>query len=183
MAGISAYTFLAMVVVEYLFAVAPNISQREFNSFMDPLPLRILSGIVLAVFVFGFGLTLVILHLRAKKRIAGETLEEDEYRFATNQLRRRLQTSILITVLGIAMLIGMFIEDPAWAIAYWAGVSLVLVWIVFSAVMDIFWTRQYYGRIRHRQSAEAAYLRMELNSLKEKGSAKDAKRQNEDEGP
>lgn len=136
--------------------------------------LPILTGAILAASLVVLAGVLIAQHSRAWSRAAASDEQGEEYAFARGQYRRRMQTSVLMAVLGVAMFAGLFIADARWFVAYWTGILLLVAWMTVAAMMDAFWTRQHFSRVRQRQQAEAALLRADLKKLQERAKAENS---------
>jgi hypothetical protein len=77
-------------------------------------------------------------HVRSWRSTQQETIEPRELAFRKRQFRRRMQTSSMLFLLGIAILAGYWIprERPNLFVLYWCGVFVWTLWIVLLAVGD-----------------------------------------------
>jgi len=88
---------------------------------------------------------------------------ERERNFAFRQFRRRWQTSAMIGMVGLALLIGQFLPRIPWLVGlYWIVVLLIVIWILLLAIVDMLHTRFHFGRMRNDQKAEHDRLNAEL---------------------
>jgi hypothetical protein len=128
--------------------------------------LYVLPGVVFGIAVIAVAVTLMYSHLAQYVRL-GSAAPTEETGFHRNQVRRRLLTTGLLGVLGLAMIVGVFLKGD-WFIGWWMVVLVVCGVLCLSAAMDLFWTRQHYYRIRQKQQAEIAMLRADLEALRGK---------------
>ncbi len=100
--------------------------------------------------------------------------EEEDRAFQRRRLRRRMQTSGLIGLVGLLIAAGdrwIWNQGPAAATAYWLFVLLIIAWIILLALGDMAATQVYQGsalaRLRAKQRAlseEAERLRQQILS-------------------
>ena len=98
-----------------------------------------------------------------------DQLEPSEYDFRRRQLRRRSQTSVMLGLVGIGMLIGGLLivwrAAPMLVVVFWVGVMLLVVWIALLAAADIVSTRLYFSRLRRDYVVEQARLQAQLRRM------------------
>ncbi len=112
---------------------------------------------------------------------ADESKEAYERNYHRRRFRRRMQTSGLLGLLGIAILIGYFIKPPMASVVvavYWASVLLTVAWMLVLAFFDAISTQMHFNRIRRRNEGEQALLearrrRAEKEALIDGGSGQD----------
>ena len=105
----------------------------------------------------------MVWHVRAWQATQGETLEQAEFDFRRRQFRRRTQTSAMLGMLAVAILIGQLISGPGWLrLAYWGAVVLVVFWAALLAIIDAWATKSHYGRLQQQLQLEQAKLQAEL---------------------
>jgi hypothetical protein len=96
-------------------------------------------------------------------------LDAAEFDYRRRQFRRRMQTSAMLGLVGIGMLVGgLLIAWPArpWLIfTVWGGVMVLVVWLGLLAVAEIVATRYYFGRLKQDYLVEQARLQAELRRL------------------
>jgi Flp pilus assembly protein TadB len=114
-------------------------------------------------------------HLRAWQTLQQRRprLEPSEYDFRRRQLRRRSQTSAMLGLVGIGMLIGRLLivwrAAPLVVVVFWLGVMGLLVWLALLAVADIVSTRLYFSRLRQNYMVEQARLKAQLRRMEPTG--------------
>lgn len=131
---------------------------------LDWITLVALPGAVIAL-----GLGMLISHLRSWRRMQGQLASGDERRHFRRRFLRRLQTSALLTLAGIALIVGQLISPRVWPslfVFFWCGVALLLVWVILLAMADAAATRAYVGRLRMQRTAERSKLEQELMRIK-----------------
>ena len=94
-----------------------------------------------------------------------KNLTEEDWNYLYRRRRRRLQTNIMISVVGIAMIVGIWIIEPLWFGIYWCCVVLLVFWIIALAGVDVLATRSYYRQLRDNVAVERQLLEQELNRL------------------
>jgi hypothetical protein len=118
-----------------------------------------LLGLTLAAIAAG----LMFHHWRAWRRVRDDAERpEPERRFAWRQFRRRMQTSGMIGLAGLGMLAGQFIRAPLLLVFFWAGVMLLLLWVVLLALADVIATQQHFGAARRQNLSEQTRAQAEL---------------------
>jgi UDP-N-acetylmuramyl pentapeptide phosphotransferase/UDP-N-acetylglucosamine-1-phosphate transferase len=131
-----------------------------------------LSSYVISAILLATSVALVVRHVRVWKRLKAEELDEREYIFRYRQFRRRLQTSVMIGLMGVAIVVGQVLMDlgVSWRskVWYWIGVLGLLLWILLLAVADAVATSAYYSRERSDLAVEHAKLQVELRNARER---------------
>ena len=133
-----------------------------------------LSSFVVALILVATSVALIVRHVRVWKRLKKEELDERELNFRRRQFRRRLQTSAMIGLLGVAIVVGQLLLRDAvkpllkFQVYYWIGVLALLLWIVLLAVADMVATSAYYSRERSDLAVGHAKLQIELRKARER---------------
>lgn len=131
------------------------------------------SSILVAVSLLLAAGALIHSHQRAWRtlRQRRSQLEPSEFDFRRRQLRRRSQTSAMLGLVGIGMLIGRLLivwrAPPLVVVVFWGGVMLLVVWLALLAVADIVSTRLYFSRLRQKYLVEQARLRAQLRRMEQ----------------
>ena len=105
---------------------------------------------------------------------ADESCEPHELNYRRRQFRRRMQTSGILGILGIAILVGYFIKQPMAIVVvavYWMTVFLMVVWLLVLACFDAISTQQYVRRIQRRNESQQALLEAKLRRAKKEASS------------
>lgn len=109
------------------------------------------------------------LHVRAWRRVQNEQLDEREHDFRRRQFRRRMQTSAMLGVLAVAILIGHWITSPPLPplapLVFWGVVVLVVLWMGMLAMADLVVTRLHFRRLRDGYLVQQARLQAELRRI------------------
>ena len=92
-------------------------------------------------------------------------LSETDWSYLNTRRRRRLQTNIMISLVGVAIIVGIWIVEPLWIGIYWCCVVLLVMWIILLAGVDFLATRTYYRQLRDQASVERQLLEQELDRL------------------
>jgi hypothetical protein len=131
-----------------------------------------LSSYLISAVLLATSFVLVGHHVRAWRRLNQDDLDEREENFRYRQFRRRMQTSAMIGILGVAIAGGQVLFDvvrPGKLQGYyWIGVLLLLLWIVLLAVADMVATSSYYSRARSDLAVGHAKLQVELRKARER---------------
>ncbi|MCS7238855.1 MAG: hypothetical protein NZ899_11385 [Thermoguttaceae bacterium] len=115
--------------------------------------------------VVAFSASLLFLHWREwsqLRRHSGERLAttESENRYRQRRLRRRVQTSTLVGIVGAGMIAAVIMRRlgvaPIWIVSAWSAILFLLLWICLLAAADIIETQRHYGRLRHETAVEEA---------------------------
>jgi hypothetical protein len=115
---------------------------------------------------------LTVWHVRAWQRFeaSGDAADPRERGYRCRQFRRRVQTSALLGLLGLAVVAGHWATSPPWRpwafAAYWGMVLTVVAWVALLALADLVSTRLYFGRVRQRYRLEETRLKAELEQLR-----------------
>ncbi len=129
----------------------------------------ILKAALFPAVVVSIGVALLISHWRRWRRLDPAD-HSPEQAFCRRRLRRRCQTSAMVTLIGVALLGGQFIpamQRPALFVWFWAAVLALVVWVVLLALADMFDSRREFGRLKDQRMIEAARLQVELRRAKQ----------------
>jgi hypothetical protein len=126
------------------------------------------SGLVsLVLLVSAAGL--MVWHVRLWRKLQGESLEARELDYRRGQFRRRMQTSAMLGLLGIAIITGQvltpWVGSRGFAGLYWGGVLLVVGWMALLALADMLATHQHFNRLRTEYLIERAKLQAEAQRI------------------
>ena len=125
------------------------------------MPVTISFSLVLVAMALG----LLWLHRRSWLAARQLSLGEQELQFARRQYRRRVQTSGLIILAALVMLVSCCVERPLPTLLVWGCLTLLVLWISLLAAADWLHTRTYLHRVRDEQIAERAVLESEMRRL------------------
>ncbi len=130
-----------------------------------------LSSIVVALLLCGSSAALIAWHIRAWRRLQGTEIGAGERNFRRRQYRRRMQTSAMLGVLGVAIFIGQLLMiwtvSQLFLVIYWSGVVLLVFWVALLALLDMAATSFFYGREKNENLVEHARLQGELRRAQE----------------
>jgi UDP-N-acetylmuramyl pentapeptide phosphotransferase/UDP-N-acetylglucosamine-1-phosphate transferase len=130
-----------------------------------------LSSVLIALALCISSAALMVWHIRAWRRLQNADIEPREREFRRRQCRRRMQTSAMLGLLGVAIFVGqvlMTLDTPLFLVIYWSGVLLLLLWMAILAVADMVATSFYYSREKNDYLVEHARLQGELLLAREK---------------
>lgn len=82
--------------------------------------------------------------------------------FARRQFRRRMQASLMVGFVGLAIAGALLIHDTLLIAMYWVGILLVVIWILLLAIMDALSSFTFLKQQRKRHLVEQAELQAEL---------------------
>jgi len=102
------------------------------------------------------GAILLVWHVAEWRSAQRRTLDPGDLAFGRRRFRRRVETSSLILLLGVAVLFGSAFD--VLNVFYWAAVLLVLLGIVLLAGADVLALHCHYGRKQHGDRVQLARL-------------------------
>ena len=131
-----------------------------------------LSSVLVSVALCVSSAGLMVWHVRAWKRLQSAGIDPRERDFRRRQYRRRMQTSAMLGVLGVAIFVGQLLmawpASQMFLVLYWSGVVVLVLWLALLALADMAATGFYYGREKNRCVVEQAKLQNELRQAREK---------------
>ena len=103
-------------------------------------------------------------------RYQHENLDAEELDYRRRQYRRRMQTSVILGGLAIAMFVGTLLTfrlppRSLFVPIFWGVFLLVLGWVVVLAAADMVATRRHFRRVRSETLVERAILQAELRRI------------------
>lgn len=108
-------------------------------------------------------------HVHTWRRFQSLSLEPREHDFRRRQFRRRMQSSAMLGLLAVAILLGQWITSPPFPrvapLIFWGVVLLLVLWMGLLAAADLIATRFYYRRLRDGYLVEQARLQAELRRV------------------
>ena len=137
-----------------------------------PLPIRIavdtLPALIAGLLLLGFAIVSAWLQIR-NRRALSPLLEEDVLArtYADRQLRRRLQVSAMLGIVGILIPHGDQLEPffrgrPGLFFVYWMGVLILVAWTVLMALGDWMSSTAYSSLANIQQRVERSRLEEEV---------------------
>lgn len=133
---------------------------------MDFWP-TLLFSLVLLVAAAG----LMVWHVRAWRHAQGTADDADakDRQYRWRQFRRRMQTSAMLALLAVGLLVGNWITLETVHVVvftvYWGGAVFLVLWITLLAVADMISTTHHFGRIRQSHLVERATLEAEARRI------------------
>lgn len=120
-----------------------------------------------------FSALLLAAHWVAAQSLERQSQADSQRRTLRSQLRRRIQTSGLLGLVGLGIGAGQYLSPsnhPLGFIAYWLGVCALTLWVVLLAAGDLLVTRMRLAGLRAQRRAEEARLNRELEQrLQQRG--------------
>jgi hypothetical protein len=148
------------------------------------LPYVVVVSLVLLLAAAG----LIVSHIRSWREYVRLEANAEDFDYRRRQYRRRMQTSAMLGILGIAVPAGYLLTlwlDSGWfAVAYWTAIMGLAFWVVLLALVDIWATKHHFGRLRDKCFIERVKLEAELHhlqSIRGNGKAKAAPRERKNE--
>ncbi|HEV7224687.1 MAG TPA: hypothetical protein VGN42_18395 [Pirellulales bacterium] len=140
---------------------------------LELVALAVLPGAVILLAV-----ALLVSHWRTWRSTGLHSASESERSYQRRRFRRRMQTSAMLALVGVALIVGQLIPAatrPSLFVFFWTGVVLLLFWVVLLALADAAATRNHARRLLSERTAERSRLEEELVRLK--------RRKNDDSPP
>ncbi|MGD0899772.1 MAG: hypothetical protein ABR915_18220 [Thermoguttaceae bacterium] len=127
---------------------------------------------VSSVLISLLGSGLMAWHLAAWRRQRSQDLDARERNYRHRQFVRRMQTSAMLALLGVAILAGQlltpWLQQQLVFVLFWGGVLVVVLWLVLLALADIVATQHHFSRLRTDNVVERAKLQAEARRLRAK---------------
>jgi hypothetical protein len=129
------------------------------------------SSIAVALCLLVSSAALIACHVRAWRRLQAEELAPRERDFRRRQYRRRMQTSTMLGLLGVAIFVGQWLmtweSSRMFLVIYWSGVLVLVLWMALLAMADITATSFFYSREQTDYLVEQAKLQGEIQRVRE----------------
>jgi predicted lipid-binding transport protein (Tim44 family) len=127
------------------------------------------SSALISLFLLLCAAGLMVSHVRTWRRVQSQQPEAAERDYHRRQFRRRMQTSAMLGVLAVGILLGRLLMSfgapPLVIFLYWTGVILLVLWLALLAVADMLATKHYFGRLRQDYLIEQAKLQAEVRRI------------------
>lgn len=125
-----------------------------------------------AAVLLGASAVLICSHIRAWRRFRTQPLEPWEHDYRRRQFRRRMQSSAMLGLLALAVLVGPWMTSPPLTplvpLAFWGLSLLVVFWVGLLAAADMLSTRYHYARLRDRHRLEQVCLEAQLRRAEQR---------------
>lgn len=124
--------------------------------------MKLLQIILLPAVLVVISTLLVVWHVRSWRAVRDAEADEADRDFHWRRFRRRMQTSIMVGLVGVAVLCGQLLDfrrHPSMYVFYWTAVVLVLLWIILLALADMVSSRRYLQRWNVERLVALAKLR------------------------
>ena len=106
-------------------------------------------------------------HVYSWREARRSGIQGEEFDFRRRQFRRRMQTSAMLGLSAVAVLLGQYLrEPPLLVLIFWIGVLLLVFWVVLLALVDIWATKRHFGRLRQAYLSNEAKLQAEIHHLR-----------------
>ena len=112
------------------------------------------------------GAVLMLWHRANLLQTRDEQPSERDEEFAWRRFRRRMQASGMMGVVGVAIILGQLPMSPLFALFYWSGVVLVVLWMMLLALADALNSFWHYQGDTKRQQQQRAALTAKLHKLR-----------------
>jgi hypothetical protein len=130
-------------------------------------------GIASSILMCGLLLAASAILMRSHRRTwrlhqSDISAEPRELDYRRRRFRRRMQSSAMLGILGLAILAGHFIRPPLPVLAvliYWACVILLVFWLMLLAMADIISTRLHFGQLRRHYQSEQTRLHAQIGRM------------------
>ncbi len=139
----------------------------------------------------GFAILLLVVsalmmgeHALSWRRTQSRQLDRVEFDFLQRRYQSRMQTSLLIGVIGVLIFIGIWVDKPRAMAVYWLGVSMIVGWLLLAASADWSTSYRYLSQVRGKFIAEREALRADIkrqkSELQERDKEKEGKADDND---
>jgi CBS domain containing-hemolysin-like protein len=112
---------------------------------------------------------LIAWHIAAWRQARAQVTEARELSYRRRQYVRRMQTSAMLGLLGVAIIVGQvltpWLRSVMFTVLFWGGVVVLVLWMGLLALADIVATQQHFGRLHNETLVERAKLQAEARRL------------------
>jgi len=127
------------------------------------------SSILISLVLLVSGGGLMAWHVVAWRRWRSQDVEARERNYRRRQFVRRMQTSAMLGLLGVAIIVGQvltpWLRSLMFTVLFWGGVLVLVLWMGLLALADIVATQQHFGRLHNETLVERAKLQAEARRL------------------
>lgn len=125
------------------------------------------SSTLFALVLLLAAVAMLLSHYRTWQRVRRQESDAEEFAFRQRQYGRRVQTTGLLVVLALSLLVGQWIVWPPLLVTiYWIVVLLLILWVTLLAAVDAWATRHHYARLRHEYLLEKHKLEVEVRRIR-----------------
>jgi hypothetical protein len=132
--------------------------------------MNVLPSLLVALVLCAASGGLMAWHVRVWRRLRDSGLDAAGREFHRRQYRRRMQTSGMLGLLGVAIFLGqalmLWLTSALAILLYWLGVVGLVVWMILLALADMAATSVYYSQEKSSSIVEQARLQGELRRAK-----------------
>jgi hypothetical protein len=135
----------------------------------DPPSFKLVVSYVFPGAIILLALAMIVSHWRTWRATADQNCDDAERAYQQRRFRRRMQTSVMLGLIGAALIVGQWIPPRIWPstyVVFWCGVVLMVFWVVLLAGADFLSTSARVGRLQRQRAAEQSRLQAELIRLK-----------------
>jgi hypothetical protein len=128
------------------------------------------TAVPIPAFLLLSAVVLLAMHARAWRLIQQQEMDDAEQDYHRRQFRRRMQSSGMLGLLAVGILVGQVIARAVpltVLLVFWGGIVLLVIWVLLLAVADIVATKYHYGRLREGCLIEQAKLRAQLRRVED----------------
>jgi MFS family permease len=112
------------------------------------------STIIFSLLLLAISVGMIVSQRQAWRRVLASQRSAEEREFALRQVQRRMQTGALVGLLAVAMFVGDWITSPAWSLAFWCMIAMLVLWVLILALLDVRATRRHYSQLLRANRAE-----------------------------
>lgn len=136
----------------------------------DAAAAQVWPALLVAGLLISCAAALVWWHLSSWRTAKQQQLEQRELDYRWRQFRRRMQTSGLLAVLAVGLVVGVFVRRPPLVVLlYWSGMLLLVGWLALLALVDWWATKLHFEHLRRDYLIEKARLEVQARQLRARG--------------
>jgi len=109
---------------------------------------------------------LIALHRRSLRDARRDGADSADGQFAHRQFRRRVTTSALLGLVGVAMIVGYWLPASIVSVYFWGVVMLVVLIIMILAVIDLLKTRRHYAELQQANRRRQGELESQIDQMR-----------------
>lgn len=150
-----------------------------------PASLQLVVNYLFPIAIILLAVAMMVSHWRSWRQASSEG-DDAERSFQRRRFRRRMQTSLMLALIGVALIVGQWIPPRIWPSTYvffWCGVAAMVFWVILLAGADFVATSTRLGRLHRQRAAEQSRLQAELIRLKRDRARQASRSEAADEAP